>query len=635
MPMTEGEQKAPARGDAPQLEDPVEDESMRRRALELEQLVDVVLSEREPLGPPVPDPYLGLEVDRRYVIESLIAAGGMGLVYRCRHRVLGKRLAIKIIRSDVAQMPDGSDRFLLEAKAASAIGHEHIVDIGDFGALPDGSPYLVMEYLEGLSLAALLREEPSLGVPRIAHLAIQIAEGLGAAHAAGIVHRDLKPDNVFVLERKGDDFIKILDFGVARMAQSAKRLTQAGTIVGTPHYMSPEQALGHEVDHRGDIYALGVILYELLAGRVPFDGDHYLSVLHQHLQATPPAFSALDPPVSIPAALERIVTKCLAKSPGSRFATMAELARELAPFSERASLGELGELEQRADGAELEALTPWAPRRSSAPPAPRDEVDAGPSTPGGSMARRQPSGLPPPRASGAPGGSAAPGRARSPRPVAPMPTAVLPARSPTLVLPRLTGSFSLQQKRVVTRLSVVVLVVVCAAAAFRLGTTRGRGLGEPAPAREPTPPAAARAPLLKPVPVHSALPDPAASDSAAPQPGASSPPPASPPLPSSPLASPAPASPPPASSSPAASSPPPPGAAPSEPPATLTPGAPSAPPVSPSPVPSAASEPERGKARSRRAPAQPSTASKRAEGARPAPKPRVKDDFMNPWPAPR
>jgi serine/threonine protein kinase len=580
---------------------------MRLRALELEELVDVVLSEREPLGPPVPDPYLGLEVDRRYVIESLIAAGGMGLVYRCRHRVLGKRLAIKIIRADVAQMPDGSDRFLLEAKAASAIGHEHIVDIGDFGALPDGSPYLVMEFLEGLSLAALLRDEPCLGVPRIAHLAIQIAEGLGAAHAAGIVHRDLKPDNVFVLERKGDDFVKILDFGVARMAQNAKRLTQAGTIVGTPHYMSPEQALGHEVDHRGDIYALGVILYELLAGRVPFDGDHYLAVLHQHLQAMPPAFSALDPPVSIPAALERIVTKCLAKLPEDRFATMAELARELAPFRELAPLQEL-EVPLLGDGAELEALTASAPN-DRATPGPREGVESEPSALGGSLAKRRPSGPPQPRAAGVPVGSAAQGRPRPPRSLAPMPTAVLPARSPTLVLPRLTGSFSVQQKRVVTSVSVVVLVVVCAAAAFRLGTTRGRGIGEPTPAREPAQPAAARAPVVKPVPAHPVLPGEAPSESVLPEPSASGP----------------------ASSSPAPASPAPASSAPIVPPSTLAPGTPAAPSTRPLAVPSPAKERERP----RRAPAQPSSASKRTDGARPAPKPRVKDDFMNPWPAPR
>jgi serine/threonine protein kinase len=607
MPTTEGQKKARAPDDAAPPEDPVEDDSMRLRALELEHLVDVVLSEREPVGPPIPDPYLGLEVDRRYVIESLIAAGGMGLVYRCRHRVLGKRLAIKIIRADVAQMPDGSDRFLLEAKAASAIGHEHIVDIGDFGALPDGSPYLVMEFLEGLSLAALLRDEPCLGVPRIAHLAIQIAEGLGAAHAAGIVHRDLKPDNVFVLERKGDDFIKILDFGVARMAQNAKRLTQAGTIVGTPHYMSPEQALGHEVDHRGDIYALGVILYELLAGRVPFDGDHYLAVLHQHLQAIPPAFSALDPPVRIPASLERIVTKCLAKSPGDRFATMAELARELGPFRELGPLGELEEVAALGAGDELEEITPSAPR-AFAPSGSREGVGSVPPPPGGSTAKRQPSALPRPREAGAPVGSAAQGPLERPRSVAPMPTAVLPARSPTLALPRLTGSFGAPRKRVVTSLSVVVLVVVCAAAAFRLGTTRGRGIGEPTPAREPTQPLA---PIVKPVPPSPAPPGGAASESVLPGPSASSPPPASP----------APAS--------SATIEPPARIDPSAIPGPLTPSAPSA---RPSADPSAAKE----RPRPRRAPAaQPSAPSKRADGARPAPKPPEKDDFMNPWPAPR
>jgi serine/threonine protein kinase len=298
---------------------------------ELEALLDDVLPRppvaQRPRG--AEDPYVGLLVDRRYEIEALIAAGGMGLVYRCRHSVLGKKLAIKIIRGDVAHMPGGLQRFLLEAKAASSVGNEHIVDISDFGALPDGSPYIVMELLDGVPLSALAQQKSRLSLARIIGVARQIAEGLGAAHAIGIVHRDLKPDNLLVLERKGEDFVKILDFGVARMVESAKKLTQVGTIIGTPHYMSPEQASGEEVDARGDIYSLGVILYELCAGRVPFDGEHYLAVLHQHRSVPPPPLASLDPPVVVPRTFEHVIRRCLEKSRDSRYASMAELSADL------------------------------------------------------------------------------------------------------------------------------------------------------------------------------------------------------------------------------------------------------------------------------------------------------------------
>jgi eukaryotic-like serine/threonine-protein kinase len=270
--------------------------------------------------------YTGLVLDQRYVVEGLLARGGMGLVYQCRHRVIGKKLAIKIIRSELAALPEATPRFLLEAKAASAIGNEHIIDILDFGALPDGSAYLIMEYLDGVPLSELVRAEALPPVERVVGVAMQVAEALAAAHAAGIVHRDLKPDNIFLVRRKTEDFVKILDFGIAKMSEiGADRLTHTGTIVGTPHYMSPEQAAGLAIDQRADIYALGVILYELVSGQVPFDGSNFMAVLTQHLQAIPPAFQSRNPPVRVPAALEAIIFKCLAKQPEQRYPSMHEV----------------------------------------------------------------------------------------------------------------------------------------------------------------------------------------------------------------------------------------------------------------------------------------------------------------------
>jgi hypothetical protein len=597
MPTTEGEQKGPSPEDAESLEDVAAKTSSRLHTAELEELVEAVLSERLPREPPVPDPYVGRVIDRRYVIESLIAAGGMGLVYRCRHSVLGKRLAIKIIRGDVAQMPDGADRFLLEAKAASAIGHEHIVDIADFGALPDGSPYLVMEYLDGISLASLLRNEPELGIARIARIATQIAEGLGAAHAAGIVHRDLKPDNVFVLDRKGEDFVKILDFGVARMAHYTKKLTQAGTIVGTPHYMSPEQALGLEVDHRGDIYALGVILYELCAGRVPFDGSHYVAVLNQHLHAAPPSFASLDPPVGMPSALERIVGRCLAKSPGDRFETMAQVSAALAVFrgpEHVLMLAPNSEAPASAptDPPEPDAAVGAAPRALATGTA---EPSAGGTTGDVLTGERIPTG-----GVSVSNGAVHRGVADLARAALPVPTASLPAPERTLVLPRLSGSFSIRQKRFVTGFSVLVLIVVCAAAAARLA----RSPGPADRAAEPVVPSVVREPVVRPVPT---------------------PPPPMSPAPTPRMVEPAPAEP---------SRPPPTSAA------SPTPSPPERPNPTPStPAPSAPSAPSKGSGntepeRERRAPA---SATPKREGTRPAaaPKPRQKGDFMNPWPSPR
>jgi eukaryotic-like serine/threonine-protein kinase len=290
--------------------------------------------ERPPAAPAQPEPqveddYIGQLIDNRYLIEAIIGQGGMGVVYQCRHNVIGKKLAMKIIRADMAGAQEATQRFLVEAKAASAIGSEHIIHVSDFGQLPDGASYLVMELLEGTSLAAEFRDHWPLPIARIVSIAAQLAEGLGAAHRAGIVHRDLKPENIFLVPHGQErDFVKILDFGIAKMAGDAQ-LTRAGTVVGTPRYMSPEQAAGAVVDYRGDIYSLGVLLYELIAGRVPFDGEHPMSILTKHVYEAPPEFAAYSRRVQVPIELERTVWKCLAKQPEQRFASMEELAFEL------------------------------------------------------------------------------------------------------------------------------------------------------------------------------------------------------------------------------------------------------------------------------------------------------------------
>jgi serine/threonine-protein kinase len=278
------------------------------------------------------DPYIGCTIDGRYKVEDVIGEGGMGVVYRCTHKIIGKKVAMKVLRADLARDKELMERFLNEAKSASAIGNPHIIDISDFGDLPDGSTYFVMEYLNGVPLSTQVAGGKPLPIPRLLHVARQLAEGLSAAHHAEIVHRDLKPDNIFLVSRSHEkDFVKILDFGIAKVATSAEgRLTRAGAVFGTPHYMSPEQAAGTPIDHRGDVYSFGVILYELASGKVPFDADNFMGILTQHMYKAPVPIRALVPqPEDVPAGLEAIVLKCLSKRPEHRYQTMDEIISDI------------------------------------------------------------------------------------------------------------------------------------------------------------------------------------------------------------------------------------------------------------------------------------------------------------------
>jgi serine/threonine protein kinase len=318
---------------------------------------------------PATDPYLGKVIADRYLVERLLGVGSMGLVYRCRHTVLDRTVALKIIRQDLAQDEESVGRFMTEARSASAIGSKHIVEVLDFGTLPDGASYIVMEYLEGLTLGEALDTPGGLSLGDAIDIGVQMTEALGAAHAAGVVHRDLKPDNVFLLQSEAGWFVKILDFGIAKIMQGGQKLTAVGSVIGTPHYMSPEQATGGRTDERTDVYSIGVILYEMACGKVPFDAENPLAVISMQVTDEPPPLRKRMPPGrTLPQGFEAVVHKCLAKDSMDRFSSMDDVRAALeriagggvplvAPPSstEKTSDSYIDELKQDTDFRELHA----------------------------------------------------------------------------------------------------------------------------------------------------------------------------------------------------------------------------------------------------------------------------------------
>jgi serine/threonine-protein kinase len=273
---------------------------------------------------------MGVVLDGRYQVEKKLGEGGMGVVYLATHVIIGKRYALKVLRGDMASEKEVAERFTQEARAAAAIGNEHIIEITDFGRAPDGAPYFVMELLDGHELNELLKQNPQLEVNRCLRILAQCCDALAAAHSAGIIHRDLKPENIFLVTRSGNpDFVKILDFGIAKVARESGRLTRTGMIFGTPQYMSPEQAAGTSIDARTDIYSLGIIMYEMLCGKVPFEADTFMGVLTKHLYEEPIPPARLVPAVKVPSAVEAVLLKAIAKKPDRRYSSMADMALDV------------------------------------------------------------------------------------------------------------------------------------------------------------------------------------------------------------------------------------------------------------------------------------------------------------------
>ena len=273
-----------------------------------------------------PTTRIGEIIDDHYRIVAHIADGGMASVFRAEHVNTGVSFAVKILHQDLSTNPEVAARFQREVQAYRRVQHPHVVVASDFGRLPDGCLYMVLEYTAGDDLCTVLYRQGAFGQERAVKIALQLTLGLVSAHAAGVIHRDLKPENVMLVSRDGDaDFAKILDFGIAKVPVRGEKLTVAGSVFGTPEYMAPEQASGGQVDERTDLYTVGTVLYEMLSGRAPFAGRDNASqaILAQLTEAPPPL------PTSIDTELAQLVMQLLAKDPAHRPQRAVDVASAL------------------------------------------------------------------------------------------------------------------------------------------------------------------------------------------------------------------------------------------------------------------------------------------------------------------
>jgi len=472
----------------------------------------------QPKGEP-PDPMVGQTIKDAYIVQERIGVGGMGRVYRAVQISLGRSVALKLLRPALESDATIVQRFHREARACSRLHHPNVIQVLDFGQTEDHALFIVMEYVPGRSLFGLLRDEAPLADPRAIHLSTQILSALAEAHRAGIVHRDLKPENVMVESRSDEpEFVKVLDFGIAKLDDPGAddgQLTRTGVLCGTPNYMSPEQASLFPIDARSDLYSVGVILYEMLTGHLPFRATTPSAMAQAHAVEPPPPMSERCPPGhSVSPALEALVMKALEKDPGHRFQTAEEMRRELIACPLVASPGE------RAAPTLLQVPSPMqvahprvtpssthrgAPIHGAAAGAPR----VNPATPGAGPAARTPGRASTPAPTGATSSRAparpaplteelagevsprspAPG-SLAPAPMAPAQPAIMPVASAPSALPSTlapepeppAASMPPARARSRTRLLVALASAIGVLAAGAVVLTRSRNAPAPSSA---------------------------------------------------------------------------------------------------------------------------------------------------------
>lgn len=279
---------------------------------------------------PKNDPWIGKVFADRYIVESVLGLGGMSVVYKARHKLMDRVVAIKMLHNVLKQDVTALERFKLEAQAASSLSHQNVITVYDFGVTPDGEPFFVMDCLEGESLKDLIDRKDRIPYDRALSLFKQICDGLEAAHKRGIVHRDLKPANVIVTKQDdGSELVRLVDFGIAKMMPQAgkaqQQLTKTGEVFGSPIYMSPEQCLGRDIDARSDIYALGCLMYETLTGDPPFIGSGFLETMNMHVGENAKPLREVIPDANVPDEIENIISRCMCKNPDERFQTVSEV----------------------------------------------------------------------------------------------------------------------------------------------------------------------------------------------------------------------------------------------------------------------------------------------------------------------
>jgi TPR repeat protein/tRNA A-37 threonylcarbamoyl transferase component Bud32 len=271
----------------------------------------------------------GSIIAEKYLIESVIGKGGMAMVFKAKHLLMERTVAIKMMLPECAADESSAKRFQREAQAASSLSHPNVINVYDFGVIDGDKPYIVMDYLEGVSLESVVEDNGPMPPSRAIPIMVQVCDAMNAAHEAGIIHRDLKPSNIMLTNtKKKEDFVKVVDFGIAKMnddnSQAQQKLTRTGQVFGSLVYMSPEQCMGKKLDNRSDIYSLGCVLFEILTAELPFVGDTVFETMTKHIQEAPPAIAPLISYSSCAAEIEEIINKSLAKDPDHRFQTMNE-----------------------------------------------------------------------------------------------------------------------------------------------------------------------------------------------------------------------------------------------------------------------------------------------------------------------